>query len=108
VSSSLLLHAYTSGGAKSFTNAKAVKASKGSVSIKDGASLKLNLRITKLDKSKRLFSANHVAHLRFRSTNASVAKVSSAGVVTAVAPGTCRIYAFAHNGIWKKIEVTVR
>ena len=35
------------------------------------------------------------------------AKVTNKGVIKAVAPGTCSIYAYAQNGVCAKVAVTV-
>ncbi len=45
--------------------------------------------------------------VRFMSTNDEVATVSPKGVITAKAAGTCKVYAYAENGLWKTIKVTV-
>ena len=45
--------------------------------------------------------------VRFMSTDDEVATVSSKGVITAKAAGTCKVYAYAENGLWKTINVTV-
>ena len=38
----------------------------------------------------------------------AVATVNSKGVIEAVGKGTCYVYAIAHNGVSKRVEVTVR
>ena len=39
---------------------------------------------------------------------AHVAAVSSKGVITAKAAGICYVYAYAQNGVFKTIKVTVK
>ena len=45
--------------------------------------------------------------LRYYSSNSNVAKVNASGVITAVNPGTCTVYAVTSNGIRTKVKVTV-
>ena len=40
------------------------------------------------------------------SDNVNIAAVSKNGKVTAVKKGTCSIYVYAQNGVYKKIKVT--
>ena len=49
-----------------------------------------------------------VLGMRYESTNTKVATVSSKGVIKGVKKGTCYVYAYAQNGIAKKIKVTVK
>lgn len=53
-------------------------------------------------------SASHAARVRYLSSNTSVAAVNSKGRITANSPGTCTVYAYAQNGVYKKIRVTVK
>ena len=46
--------------------------------------------------------------IRYESTNANIASVSKKGVVKAKNKGACYVYAFAQNGICKKIKVVVK
>ena len=46
--------------------------------------------------------------IKYESSNTAVAKVSSSGKVTAVGSGTCYIYAYAQNGVYKRLKVTVK
>ena len=43
----------------------------------------------------------------FESGNMNIATVSSNGKITAVKKGSCYIYAYAQNGIYKRVKVTV-
>lgn len=49
----------------------------------------------------------HTAVIRYESSNQEVAKVNSKGKITAKAKGSCYIYAYTQNGVYKKIKVTV-
>ena len=50
----------------------------------------------------------HVATIRYLSTDKKIATVSKKGKITAKGKGTCYVYAYAHNGIYKKVKVTVK
>ncbi len=45
--------------------------------------------------------------LKYESSNKKIAAVSKTGVITAKKKGTCYIYVYAQNGMYKKIKVTV-
>ena len=46
--------------------------------------------------------------IKYESSNTSVAIVSSKGVITAKKKGTCTVYVYAQNGVYKKVNVTVK
>ena len=58
-------------------------------------------------RSKKLKVQKHVG-VRYESTNTNVATVSPKGVVKAKNNGKCYVYAFAQNGIYKKVTVIVK
>ena len=58
-------------------------------------------------KSKKLKVVKHRA-LKYETSNAKIATVSSKGVIKGKAKGTCYIYAYAQNGVYKKIKVLVK
>ena len=45
--------------------------------------------------------------IRFESGNTSVATVSSTGTIKAAGKGSCYVYAYAQNGLFKKVNITV-
>jgi uncharacterized protein YjdB len=49
----------------------------------------------------------HTAVIRYESSNKAIATVNSKGKIIAKAKGTCYVYAYAQNGVYKKITVTV-
>ena len=106
VSTSKVIHVATKGGKagnnKSVTVKKTViaKAKK----LKKGKSLKLNAKAVKASK---LAVKNHRA-VSYESSNPKIATVSKKGVVKGKKKGTCYIYAYAQNGVAKKIKVVVR
>ena len=93
---------------KNYTNAKSLSVNKTSVTIKKGKTFKLKAKVKKLKKSKKLMPKKHVAKVRYLSTDTKIATVSSKGKIKGVKKGTCYVYAYAHNGVFKKIKVTVK
>lgn len=108
VKTSPTVHAYTSGGTKSYTNVQGVTVKKTSVSLKAGKTHTIKASVTKLNQNKKLMPSGHGSQLRYVSSNKKVAKVSKTGVITAKAKGSCTIYAIAINGACQAIDVTVR
>lgn len=108
VRTSPVVHAYTSGGTRFFTNAKSVTVKKTSVSLKVGKTYKIKGSVTKLQKGKKLMPAGHAPKLRYVSSNKKIATVSKSGKITAKSPGSCKIYAIAVNGARKTIRINVQ
>lgn len=108
VSKSPIMHAYTGNGTKKYTNAKSVKLNKNKVTLKKGKSFKIKAKVTKVKKRKKLMPKKHAATVRYLSTNKKVATVSKNGKIKAAGKGTCDVYAYAHNGAYKKINVKVK
>lgn len=108
IRTSPVMHAFTSGYDKRYTNAKAVTMKKTAVSLKSGKTYQIKADVTRLKAGKKLMSKGHAAKLRYLSSNNKIASVSKSGRVTARSKGTCTIYVFAHNGISKTLKVTVR
>jgi hypothetical protein len=59
------------------------------------------------DSKKKQTSDSHAAELRFKTTNPKIAKVDKNGKITGVAAGSCTVYAYARNGLSRKVKVTV-
>ena len=107
ISTSPVMHAYTGGGNKKYTNAKSVTVKKKKVPLKKGKTYKIKAKVNKLKKSKRLMPKSHAPKLRYLTSDSKVATVSKKGKITAKGSGTCTITVFAHNGVSKSIKVTV-
>ena len=73
--------------------------------LKKGKTLKLNARA--VAQSKKLKVKKH-AGLRYATSNKKIATVSKSGRITAKKKGTCYIYAYAQNGVCRKIKVKVK
>ena len=46
-------------------------------------------------------------NIKYESSNTKVASVSSKGVIKAKKKGTCYIYVYAQNGVYKRIKAVV-
>jgi len=107
VSTSKVIHVATKGGKvgnhKSVTVTKKIAAK--AKALKVGKTLALKAKA--VPQSKKLKVKKHVA-LRYETTNAKVAIVSAKGTVKAKAKGTCYVYAYAQNGVTKKVKVVVK
>ena len=68
----------------------------------------IKARVIKQKKHKKLMRMPRKRKLRHLSTNSEVAAVNKAGKIIAKSEGTCRIHAFAHNGVRKTIWVIVK
>ncbi len=108
IRTSPVMHAFTGGYDKKYTNAKAVTLKKTTVTLKKGRTYQVKAGVAKLKPKKKLMAKGHAAKLRYLSSNKKIAVVSKAGKITATAKGTCTIYVYAHNGICKSIKVTVK
>jgi uncharacterized protein YjdB len=106
VMKSPIMYSYTD-GSKKYTNAKSVKVEKSKVTLKTGKTSRIKANVKKQKKGKSI-SFKRVAKLRYLSSNPGVAKVSKSGKITAVKKGKCKVYAYAHNGVYKTVTVTVR
>jgi hypothetical protein len=108
VATSPVVHSFTGGGTKKYTNAKAVKLKKTRITLKKGRTFKIKAKVVKLKKKKKLMPKIHAPKLRYMTSNSKVAAVSDSGRITAKGKGTCIVYAYAHNGVSGKIKATVR
>ncbi len=118
VSSSKVIHVATKGSKKKANNTKIVVKSnvdkKGKklkkYKITNGIKLKVKktakLKVTAI-KAKKTTVRKHVG-IRYESTNKKVATVSKKGVIKGKAKGKCKVYAYAQNGLYKAVTVTVK
>ena len=105
ITSSKMIHSATKGG--KLTNVKSVRtaAKKNKVKIKKGKKFKLKAKEVKA--SKKLELRVH-RKIEYASANPKVASVSSKGVIKGRKKGTAYVYAYAQNGVFAKIKVTVK
>ena len=99
MAASKTIHAATKGG--KYGNATSLKA-KSKVRLKRKASVKLKVTQKSSKKVKKHRKISYV------STNTAIATVNSKGKIKAVGKGNCYVYAYAQNGVYKKVKVTVK
>ena len=113
VSTSKLIHAGTKGSKKT-GNYKSVTVKskvKGKwkavkkVSLKKGKTLQLKASAVRALKTTT--GKMHVK-IRYESSNTGIATVSKTGKIKGMKKGTCSVYAFSHNGVGRKIKITVK
>lgn len=100
---SKIVHSTTE--SKKYTNPTKVTTSTSTVSLKVGKTQTLKCSVVSPEGKK---VAEHVAVIRYESTNSKIATINSKGVITSKGKGTCYIYAYAQNGVYVKIKVTVK
>lgn len=98
------VHAYTGNGTKKIANPGKLTLKKSSMTVKLGKTRSIKATVKGVKKGKL---KNHVAKLRYISSNPSVATVTAKGKVKAVGAGSCVIYVLTTNGIWKTVNITV-
>ena len=107
VSTSKIIHVATKGG--KVGNYKSVTVSKSVINkakkLKAGKSLKLKAKAVR--QSGKLKVKKHRG-LEYVSSNKNVATVTKKGVIKAISKGTCDVYVYAQNGVYKKIKVVVK
>ncbi|MDY5460670.1 MAG: Ig-like domain-containing protein [Agathobacter sp.] len=101
IAKSKVVHSTTTGG--KYGNAKSVKVNKTSVSLTVGKTFSIKAEQVLKDKP----IAGH-QNIKYESGNSKVASVTSKGVIKAKKKGTCYIYVYAQNGMYKRIKVTVQ
>lgn len=94
------IHVTTTGG--KYGNAKSVKVNKTAVSLAVGKTFTIKAEQV----AKDLPIKKHV-NIKYESSNSKVASVNSKGVIKAKKKGTCYIYVYAQNGVYKRIKVVV-
>ena len=107
IATSRIAYTVTGNKAGKFTNPKSLKLKKTKISLKKGKSYTIKATVKKVRAKKKLMT-RYVSKLRYVSTAPDIAKVSTKGKVTAVAKGNCTVYVQTINGLWKKLNVTVR
>lgn len=101
IAKSKVVHSTTAGG--KYGNARSVRVNQTDVSLKIGKTFAIKAEQIEWDKPIR----KHV-DIRYESSDTKVARVNADGKITAAGKGTCYIYVYAQNGMYKKIKVTVK
>lgn len=100
LATSKTIHCVTNGG-KNGNNTKVIL-SKKSVTLAKKKSVKITAKL-KTIKPVRIHR-----DIAWETGNPKVAKVDNKGKIKAVGKGTCYIYAYAQNGVYAKVKVTVK
>ena len=106
IASSRTTHIVTKCG--KYCNFKKVttKAKKNKVTLaKKGKTFKLGAKAVKEDSKKKTSTHKNIC---YESSNTKIATVDKKGKITAKKKGTCYVYAYAQNGVFAKIKVTVK
>lgn len=105
---SISVHAVTGGG--KYGNAKAVsvtqignKKNVSKITLKMGKTAQIKAKEVKKDKK----IARH-RKLCYESRNTKVATVTPDGLIRATGKGTCTIWVYAQNGVYKALKITVK
>ena len=105
---SISVHAVTGGG--KYGNAKAVsvtqignKKNVSKITLKMGKTSQIKAKEVKKDKK----IARH-RKLCYESSNTKVATVTPDGLIRATGKGTCTIWVYAQNGVYKALKITVK
>ena len=102
---SRIVHIATKGGKAGNYRKVTTKAKFKKIKLKKGKKLRLKVKTVADSKPRKV--KKHVK-VRFETTNPAVATVSKKGVIKAKGKGTCLVYAYAQNGVYLKVKVTVR
>ena len=112
IAQSVDVHAATKGG--KYCVASAVKVSKLAgknvskrlkLSLKNGKTAQITASEIPAEKNKTI---HHHRDLRYESSNKKVANVTKSGKIKVVGKGTCKIWVYAQNGVYKTITITVK
>ncbi|MCR5543287.1 MAG: Ig-like domain-containing protein [Eubacterium sp.] len=106
VSTSTVIHAATAGGKVGNAKNVTTKAKKNKVSIKAKKTFKLKGKQVKSGKKIKVHTGK--GGMRYESDNTAVATVDKTGKIKGVGKGKCTVYAYAQNGVFKKIKVTIK
>lgn len=96
------MHTATLGRGYGYTNRITVQNS--ALCVKAGKAARIRAAATNTNNN----IINHIAPVRYVSTNVRVATVDGRGRVTARAKGTCYVCCYGMNGLMKRVKITVK
>lgn len=102
LSTSKVVHSVTT--SKIYVNPTKVTSNAAAVKLATGQSITVSCKVVLPEGKKQ---DEHTAVIRYESSNKVIATVNSKGKMIAKVKGTCYVYAYAQNGVFKKIKVTV-
>lgn len=102
------VHTVTQGGAYGIAKSVSVtkignKKNTLEVTLKKGQKAQITAKEVKKDNKIR-----HHRNLCYESSNKKVATVTSKGLIQAKGKGTCKIWVYAQNGVYKELTITVK
>ena len=102
------VHAVTQGGAYGIAKSVSVtkignKKNTLEITLKKGQKAQITAKEVKKDNK-----IKHHRNLCYESSNTKVATVTSKGLIQAKGKGTCTIWVYAQNGVYKELTVTVK
>ena len=105
---SISVHAVTQGGAYGIAKSVSVtkignKKNTLGVTLKKGQKAQITAKEVKKDNK-----IKHHRNLCYESSNTKVATVTSKGLIQAKGKGTCKIWVYAQNGVYKELTITVK
>ena len=101
------LHALTASGNSRYCNPGSVVLKTKKMTLTTGKSYKIKkAKIKKTVSGRKLLK--HAKKFRYATSDSRVASVSGSGKIRAKAPGKCRIYVIANNGVCAFVKVTVK
>lgn len=103
IATSKTMHAATKGG--KVGNCKKLKLNKTKVSLKRKKTFKIKAK--EIPAKKKLKIKRH-RKIAFESSNPRIATVTASGKIRGIRKGSCKIYVYAQNGIYKIVKVTVK
>ena len=104
VSTSKTIHVATKG--TKVTNYKSIKLNASSKTLKKGKTFKV--KVTSKTKQVKKASVKNHRSFKYESSNTKIATVSSKGKIKAKKKGTCYVYVYAQNGVYKRIKIKVK
>ena len=102
---SIYVRTITSGANKQYTAPRNITVKTTKLTLKSGATHKINATISKYKKKKK--KSKYLFGVTYKTSNDKIASVDKNGKITAKSSGNCKVYAIAANGARKTIHVTV-
>jgi hypothetical protein len=103
LATSKVIYSVTEG--KTYANPKKVTSEVSSVSMVAGETTSVTCKAV-LPENRKM--KKYAAAIRYEASNKNIATVDKTGKIKAQSKGTCYVYAYAQNGVYKKIKVTVK
>ncbi|MBO5371220.1 MAG: Ig-like domain-containing protein [Lachnospiraceae bacterium] len=101
IDKSVTVHAVTKGG--KYNNPTKVTVKKAKVMLKKGKKIKLASALKIKGKSK-----THISKFRYELSKHSVISINKKGQIKGKEKGSCDVYVYGQNGVYKKVRVVVK